>query len=238
MYLTFLVSKQGNQFFERILFENPFHPTSDIKLNTEFPYGRFSLNDSDGNVFISKCAFFLDNHSSQLVHKEIADYEILYIGQAMQGSDNLPVKKRLDKHQTFPKILSDYNQNHPDKEIFLLISAVKESALMDVRKPSSTESKHFYNNVKRELLTKDKIKRKSTLTLYEAGLINYFKPSYNTIYVDSMPAKSSPLFNGLKKINLSKFTIEFEPTLPFKLYTSSTGRIQGHTREYNFRDLS
>lgn len=233
----FIIHNKNELIREQLLFEHDYEDLLDVKIVSEYPYNEFNIVDELGSILLGgKTAYFPEheNFYGQVKNKDFLDYEILYIGQSVLSANNVPVLERICKHETFQKILEEYNKSHPDKELFSLFFSFKQDALLDIPEEVSEEERtNFVESFKKNYLNSAIKEVKQNVTLLEATLINYFKPKYNDKFVDHSPSKTHNSFKGVTGMNLNKVNVLFgiEDFFP-RFYTNSTGRKNEHLIEF------
>ncbi len=219
---------------EKIKVNHVYSNLKEVKINSEYPYQKFTVVDEHGSCLISgKSAYFLEKYYDQLQHPEYLDYEVLYIGQSVNVKNALPVVMRLDSHSTLKNILSAQNSKNPDKELFLLFCAIKQDAAMNIPVTATEEEKkqlvaklyEFYSKKTNESV-------KQQMSLCEACLIHYFKPYNNHQFVTKAPTRAHRSFRDLSSLSLSEVCIEVNLDFAPKLYTETTGRLDNHSKVF------
>jgi len=236
----FLIHNKNDIIKEQIDFKHPYHNLKEVKVVSEFPYNRFKIVDELGGFLLGeKSAYFLEGKEAyeQVKNKDLLDYEILYIGQSVLSESNVPVLKRITAHETYQKILEEYNRANPDKELFLFFLSFKQDCLIDIPDTIAQKLRNaFIENFKRNYFNSTIKEKKQNVSLLEASLINYFKPKYNSNFMVNSPSKSHQSISGLSNMNLNKVKILFgiEDFLP-KLYTNKVEKKYDYEIEYNIQ---
>lgn len=238
---TEFIIQNKNQFLkEKINFKHKYVGLQEVKVISNFPYSQFKIIDENGSSLIFGKATYFPEHEEayeQVKNKELLDYEILYIGQSVLSKNKIPVLGRITKHSTFQKILEDYNQFHPDKELFCFFFSFKQDALLDINEEVTKEDKeNFIKGFQKNYSNPTSKEVKQNVTLLEATLINYFKPTYNDKFFQHLPSKKHVSYRGVSNLNLDKVNVLFgmESLLP-RLYTNEVGRKNEHRIEYKIK---
>lgn len=238
---TEFIIQNKNQFLkEQIDFKHNYTGLQEVKVVSDFPHSQFKIVDEAGSSLIfGKAAYFpeLEEAYEQVKNKELLDYEILYIGQSVLSKSKIPVVGRITKHPTFQKILEDYNQFHPDKELFSFFFSFKQDVLLDIPEEVTQEERaNFIAGFQKNYLNPTSKEVKQNVTLLEAALINYFKPSYNDKFVEHSPNKKHDSYRGVSNLNLDKVNVLFgmENLLP-RLFTNEVGRKSEYKIEHKIK---
>lgn len=236
----FIIQNKNEFIKEHITFNHNYTGLKEVKIVSKFPFNQFQIIDEEGSPLIyGKSTYFLELEEvyEQVKNKDLLDYEVLYIGQSVVSGNNVPVLDRTIKHDTYQKVLEDYIQSHPDKEVFSFFLSFKQDA--DIDSPEAGDElvqKNFIENFTKNYFTPTNKELKQNVTLLEAALIYYFKPIYNEKFVNHSPNKKHDSFNGISKMNLDKVNVLFgmENFLP-KLYTNTVGRKSEHIIEHTIK---
>lgn len=112
------------------------------------------------------------------------DLEVLYVGQSIGRSGSRTALDRLHSHSKFQQILAETSTHFPEREVLLLLYRFEHSKIIisnggdfNVEAQASAEQDSTHLHRLRDI----RLNRKEVVSLAEAGLINYFKPYYNTL---------------------------------------------------------
>lgn len=112
------------------------------------------------------------------------DLEVLYVGQGIGRSESRTALDRLNSHSKFQQILAETSTHFPEREVLLLLyrfehgkTIISNGGDFNVEAQASTEQDWAHLHRLRDV----RLDRKEVVSLAEAGLINYFKPYYNTL---------------------------------------------------------
>lgn len=225
----FLINNRGKIIKEQLHWKHNYKDLEELKIVSDFPYNNFSVIDEAGSTLIGgKAAYFPENKAfyQQIKNKDFLDYEIVYIGQSVTENGNAPVLSRTLAHETYQKILEEYSSSHIDKELFTFFFSFKQKLLIDFPEQiTDQERKIFSKNLSANYFNPTTKEIKQNVTLFEATLINYFKPKYNSNFVNNPPGKEHTSFGTLHEMNFRKVRIlfglaDFSP----KLYTDTVSR--------------
>lgn len=112
------------------------------------------------------------------------DLEVLYVGQGIGRKIKRTALNRLLSHTKLQQILAETTTHFPEREVLLLLyrfeheqTLISNGGDFNLQAQASVkqDKTHF------DRLTRVKLDRKEVVALAEAGLINYFKPHYNTL---------------------------------------------------------
>lgn len=135
-----------------------------------------------GKQFIAVNAIIAAAKSSLTPHD--TDLEVLYVGQAIGRTSSRNALDRLLSHNKLQQILAETSTHFPEREVLLLLyrfehgkTIISNGGDFNVAAQASDEQ----DSAHMDLLRNVRLDRKEVVSLAEAGLINYFKPHYNTL---------------------------------------------------------
>jgi hypothetical protein len=112
------------------------------------------------------------------------DLEVLYVGQGIGRTGLRTALDRLQSHRKFQQILAETSTHFPEREVLLLLyrfehgkTIISNGGDFNVEAQASAEQDSAHLGRLRDV----RLNRKEVVSLAEAGLINYFKPYYNTL---------------------------------------------------------
>lgn len=112
------------------------------------------------------------------------DLEVLYVGQAVGRTKPRNALDRLLSHNKLQQILAETSTHFPEREVLLLLyrfehgrTIISNGGDFNVEAQASDEQ----DSAHMERLRNVQLSRREVVSLAEAGLINYFKPHYNTL---------------------------------------------------------
>jgi hypothetical protein len=112
------------------------------------------------------------------------DLEVLYVGQSIGRSGSRTALDRLLSHNKFQQILAETSTHFPEREVLLLLyrfehgkTIISNGGDFNVNTHASAEQ----DSAHLDCLRRVRLNRKEVISLAEAGLINYFKPHYNSL---------------------------------------------------------
>lgn len=167
---------------------------------------------------------FFTRIAEELVPRE--KYEVLYIGQSYGDKGSRTAFERLERHETLQKILTEYKGNHPDKHIYILLLemstrlAMSFDSVSKIFTKNEDESSEHLKEVCSNLPIENQV-----INITEAAMINYFKPMYNTNFVENFPDKKHKGYKQYFDLDYNSLTVEinleFDNTPSIQLYTDS-----------------
>lgn len=235
IHLTFQFWEKDKKFNFPIGFTNNFDSTQ-LTTVSEYPYDFFKVvNEKGENVYEAKSSFVADDHRRGILpNPDFLDFEILYIGKAMDKSAK-PTFNRLFKHETLLKI---YSENPPDKEIFLFLFPLFADGTIEI-KGTEKNQKEFEKDdekrLERFLNSGLKITAKQQVAVAEAALIKYFQPLYNTHHKKTFPTKRNTSYDEIYKLDFNTVSIKVTTSkidLDFYFYSEQVKTGKTHSESY------
>lgn len=211
---------------------------SKVSIAMSYPYTFFTLTINDLNFLEShpevestqitiNAQMLFNMFSYMLVEKQ--EFEVLYIGQAYGKEGSRTAFDRLASHSTLQRILIDYQSEHPDKQIYILLLeftpnlAMSFDGLSKQYTKSEAESDQHMKDVICNLPKDEQI-----INITEAALINYFKPEYNVNFVENFPDEQHKGYRQYFDLDYNTLVVEvdmeFDNASQIQLYTE-TNRI-------------
>lgn len=219
IFLTFQFWEGDNKYDFPICIDNN---SGSTKLTTisKYPHSHFEIRDEQGNNYFSSKASYVadDKRACIFPNANFLDFEILYIGQAMDESDK-PTFNRLIKHETLQKI---YLENTPDKEIFIFLFPLFINGDIEIR--GTVKSQKEYENedakrLERFISTGLKIPKKQQVSIAEAAFIKYFQPKYNSHHVGTFPTNRNSSYDELYKMDFNTISLQLNTSkTPIEMY--------------------
>lgn len=216
--------KIGNQTFKCSIVKNNIHIEIDMVIIPEFLDGiitsiSFKLSNDKSTMVLSYYKNFRHEKDILLTandiykrsrHCDLVYCEVLYIGQALGRKTKRVAATRLINHSTLGKIQSDLLNNGSNDELTILLCDFSLDAMLSLTPDDKLKDKaekfyDFWNN-------RSKFSHKLVIDTAEAGLINYFKPVYNTVYIDKIYRNANnSKFKELYQYHVDKIQIQFVP---------------------------
>lgn len=161
-------------------------------------------------------------------------FNVLYIGQAYGQKGERVAMDRLKSHTKLQEIsITEPRDTH--EILILLLELCNENRLIShyrpIQMPNDIERIDNGTSFLHELTHRERV------SLYEASLIRYFSPKYNTVFINSFPSTNMKTLERCYQKDIYGITagINFdEPyTLPFRIGSKSVIPNYKHTVMYN-----
>lgn len=158
------------------------------------------------------------------------EMKVLYIGQAYGKHGERLAQDRLTSHETLQKILTDCHSKYPDKRIFILLlemTPMLNTTFDGITKEYSANEKEESEHFKNGLLNLPLYNQVINIT--EAALINYFKPIYNTNFVENFPCDRHKGYKQYYDLDYNCMSVELDlefDYIPRIVLYSDSSKIQ------------
>ncbi len=204
-----------NSFILRKIQIKNHYKTTNIKLQSTYPYNYFKLvvNEIDEESF--KTAVLLDLHQIQhQIEDQILDYEVLYIGQAYGDDGKRTALERLPSHSTLQAIYNEAIIKYPDSEIWIMLASFvrKNITLFNGAIKTADENMNIkferFMNFSNPNFTKFTENQKINFT--EAALIRLFKPKFNEHYKNTFPSPVHETYRECYNLDINSIAIDME----------------------------
>lgn len=165
-----------------------------------------------------------------------ADFKVLYIGQAFGDDGSRNALDRLRKHETLQKIAL---QGIPDGyRLTLLMLAIQPgNSTITVINPRAIDRSQGSERIRKgldKLFGTDEAER---TTLYEAALIRYFQPPFNTIFKNSFPSTNLKVLADCYDKDFAAVVAEISiDELPFTLFSDTVDHRPNHIAKFHLHD--
>jgi hypothetical protein len=166
------------------------------------------------------------------------DFEVLYVGQAF-GDGTRTAFDRLKSHQTLQKILAEVSAGSPDDEVLLFMFEYEPATAMismdgitkDAEINDLGDAIHIQN------VLDNPLNKKEEISIAEAGLIWYFKPSYNIKFKDSYPSSDLKLLTSCYNLDLAGLIVEINTEeFPARLWSATRAPGYHHIAQFDLHD--
>ncbi|MDU1453163.1 hypothetical protein [Paraclostridium sordellii] len=147
-------------------------------------------------------------HNSQ---KSSIRMEVLYIGQAFGNNGDRTAIQRLKSHEKLQRILVDCNSKYPDKRIYILLlemSPVLNTVFDGISKEFMCTEEETHSHI--ENVIKNKLEENQIINIAEAAMINYFKPKYNTNFIENFPNEKHKGYRQYYDLDYNSISIELD----------------------------
>lgn len=198
------------------------------KIQTKFPHGvldikfpknylenliesKFQLNKLEVEEIINILNYPRDVQYIYNSQKSYISMEVLYIGQAFGSNGDRTAIQRLKSHEKLQRILVDCNSKYPDKRIYILLLEMSPilNTVFDGRSKkfmcTEEETDSHIENV-----FKNKLEEKQIINIAEAAIINYFKPKYNTNFIENFPNEKHKGYRQYYDLDYNSISIELD----------------------------
>ncbi len=174
-------------------------------------------------------------HLFENVAEKARDLEIIYVGKGLRNSAH----DRMESHSTLQKILADVNSHEPDVEIFSLIYSFKYTkyAWRTFDVPTEFSGVAAQQHAEQGLGYKPALDEQ--VSLIEASVISYFKPStYNTHHLD-FPKRRNQLLRNVQAADIAAIVVQLDNTNigDQRIYSQSITPESTHHIVVDFRDM-
>lgn len=172
-----------------------------------YPHRELVAKDKEGSVI----GYTLFANYVQLfpsVPANVRALKVLYVGKGVHDS----VQDRLKSHSTLQQMLADLGANHPDLEVFVLALAFGYQKDLLATKGVVPEVVGREAERVREKALALKPSREEQASLAEATAISYFRPEYNTHYVN-FPLGHERILRPLVAADIAAIVVELDNSL-------------------------
>ncbi len=169
--------------------------------NSAFRDGKFIIN--------IESSYLLDMHYEKT--QTVQNYEVLYIGQSFGKDGKRTAQERLTNHSTLQKILTKFLCERREDSIYVFLFEVNvlNQMSMDGFNQDSTadkvaEDKHFHN------VFDHAHDFNQIVNIFEAALINHFKPEFNIKLIDNFPNFESKGYQDYFSLDYNSLVAELD----------------------------
>ncbi|WP_438853225.1 hypothetical protein [Brevundimonas nasdae] len=164
------------------------------------------------------------------------DFKVLYIGQAFGEEGSRNALDRLRKHETLQKIAL---QGVPAgyRLTLLMLEIQPGNSTITVINPRAANRSQGSERIRMgldKLFGTDEAER---TTLYEAALIRYFQPPFNTIFKKSFPSTNLKVLADCYDKDFAAVVAEISiDELPFTLFSDTVAHRHNHIAKFDLHD--
>ncbi|SDJ96776.1 hypothetical protein [Paenibacillus typhae] len=157
--------------------------------------------------------------------------EVLYIGKSFGANGQRLAQDRLSAHSTLQKILTDFHSKYPDKRIYLLLLEMTPllnttfDGISQEYGTSDEEDQKHLEKVLSNLPVEEQV-----INITEAAIINYFKPYYNTNFIENFPSTEHTGYKQYYDLDYNCMSVELD------LEFDSMPNIELHTDNNNIKN--
>lgn len=144
----------------------------------------------------------------------VYELEVLYVGQAFGKNGEKTAQERLKNHSTLQKILTDYFVNNRDKTLFALLMEMTDQHHLSMDGITDTYQKSDEEDLAHmEQVLKAQHTYRQIINITEAAIINYFKPEYNTNFIDNFPSDTHAGYKTYFDLDYNLLVVELDMEL-------------------------
>lgn len=165
------------------------------------------------------------------------DLEVVYIGQSFGRTKKKHIDKRLTNHEKIQEVSNRIISEGTSEEVLIvgLNYKVATPGILTVRQGTAKPDVSFKKMVELRKKAKKRMRESQEITLYEAGLISYFRPYLNTEYTKhKFPDLGYSSYEEIFNLDFDYSTAEIN-TLPLlvRLYSAHVpSRQHGHLNKF------
>lgn len=163
------------------------------------------------------------------------DFDVQYIGQAYGDEGSRTAMDRLKKHETLQKISLEGVKAGHRLEV-LLLEPVTANRVITVFNPKAENKEDGAGRISAGLDKLFGTTEKERISLYEAALIRYFQPPYNSKFKDSFPSTNMALLKECYNKDFSAVIADVGfDELPYGLFSASVETRHHHIATHNLQ---
>lgn len=144
--------------------------------------------------------------------------KVLYVGKSYTDDGNRFALRRLESHQTLQRILAEASTQRPDSEIFTVTFRVQPSQLLE---NVGSEARQLGNSPLLDVVRKV-MNRALEISLFEASLIRYFEPRYNSQLTKNFPTRRHSSLAPAYALGATAVAVELVVSYPLIEFFSDT----------------
>ncbi len=191
------------------------------------------LIENDDSIYLQDSSGNRSWPSIDIFQRLNINFEVKYVGQSYGKDGSRNAIDRLMKHETLQKIsLKGVPEGY---QLTLLLLEIKSNnQVFTVFNPHAKEKDKDGVRIKAGLDKLFNTTEKERLSLYEASLIRYFCPQYNTEFKGSFPSTNLKILQDCYDKDFASVVAEIcFDELPFKLFSDSVGPKMYHIVTHN-----
>ncbi|PCJ62703.1 MAG: hypothetical protein COA58_16875 [Bacteroidetes bacterium] len=212
--------------------------TTDAKLITKYPYGKFQIVTKKGVWCDAKVSPFVQNYDLK-INSDFLDMEVLYIGQSYGVDGARTAPDRLKNHSTLQGIYSEAITNNTDSEIWLALASFEQVNIMMMDGRTKFSEKELEDDKSRMIEVSDRlnwegINEQQKINFTEASLIKYFQPPYNKIYKDTFPNPAHKTYSECYELDINSICIEMHTSemINCRMYSDAVEKSHSHYKTF------
>ncbi|WEO68948.1 hypothetical protein [Rhizobium rhizogenes] len=168
-------------------------------------------------------------------HYGKADFSVQYIGQAYGTDGSRAALDRLIKHETLQRMAVEGVPTGYQLQV-MLIEVYSATEVLTAIDPLAGDKASFdrqYRAREEKILGTTAVER---IALYEASLIRYFRPKYNTIFKDHFPSTNHKILFDCYDKQFAQIAAEFTfEDMPITLSSPTIASAEKHFVLYDLR---
>jgi hypothetical protein len=169
---------------------------------------------------------------------ELANLDVVYIGQAFGDSGSRTAIDRLQSHSTFQQILSDIAHNSWWMEPVLLLFAYDDPQMitkMDGRgSPVITGDEDLAHSMS---IRNEPLSEAQAISIAEASLIRYFQPHYNSHFKGNYPTSDLQHLRDAYRLDYNAIITEIDTEdLYLNTFSKHQARAVHHIAQFDLHD--
>jgi hypothetical protein len=134
-----------------------------------------------------------------------SDIEIMYVGQSFGN-----LRNRISKHEKIKNIALRIIRESSNEDVFLFCTAIKANDNVTGFITQDTEVDVSTASLKKlQKKAGKRVSMQQQVTLYEASLIKYFQPEFNTEYKDTFPGLGYTSYNQIYATDFNYISAAF-----------------------------
>lgn len=146
-----------------------------------------------------------------------SDLEVMYIGQAFGRTGNKKIDYRVAHHEKIQQIALEILNTGSNEEVLIIGVKVETNDLATSFIAENMDTSNFTLDSMKELRNKAAMRTTEGqgITVFEASLIRFFQPKYNTEYKSSFPSPDFPSYEEIyeTEFDYSAVTIDTRAVL-------------------------
>lgn len=184
----------------------------DVDLN-----GYKNLRMRDFALISNLCYLESDIVGNSVTASLPSDLEVLYIGQAFGRTSRKTIDYRISNHEKIQKIALEILDKGSNEEVLIIGLKIKNNDIGTsfVRIDSNWRTPTFEDFQEIVKKASQRITEGQEITVFEASLIKFFQPEYNTEYKQTFPSRDFISYDEIFRtdFNYSAVTIDTKPIL-------------------------
>lgn len=202
----FIILKKTNS-FEKVIYEENGVATEYLAydlLNRVFHYRQHTQDQS------------LEGNKVQAIWP--TDIEIMYVGQSFGN-----LRNRISKHEKIKNIALEVIRKSSHEDLFLFCTAIESNDNATAFVTTDTVVDVSAESLKKlQQKASKRVSKQQQVTLYEASLIKYFQPAFNTEYKETFPGLGYTSYDQIYNTDFNYISAAFairEDEIPVRIWS-------------------